>query len=194
MAYYRRGKLALDTELLVTFFHAAPDELRGRAISSVGRFLAPSPETPIDDAILTRLHALWESRLQAARNAPEVTAHREELAQFGWWFSSRRFTPTWSFEQLRTVLTLVKHIDPEFKVAETLAALAPEHPLDCVQLARLMAIADREGWEVYASEKHFKVIISTAITSGNTEARTVADNLIQYFVARGQFSYRLLLP
>jgi hypothetical protein len=193
MSYYWRDKLTINTELLMTFFQSAPDELRGRAISFLGRSLAQNPDSPIEEAILNRLRALWESRVQAARQAEDATAHREELARFGWWFSSRRFTTAWSFEQLRAVLTLVKHIDPEFKVAETLEALAPDHPLECVQLSQLIAIADQEGWEIYGNEQHFKAIIATALASGNAAAKSAADNLIQYFVARGQFGYRSLL-
>ena len=193
MSYYWSDKLTLNGELMVTFFQSAPDELRGRAISLLGRFLAKDPESPIAEATLDRLRALWESRVQAARQAADVTAHREELAHFGWWFSSRRFTPAWSFEQLRAVLTLVKHIDPEFKVAETLEVLAPDHPLECVELLQLIAVADREGWAIRGNEQHFKAIIATALASGNADAKSAADNLIQYFVARGQFGYRSLL-
>ena len=193
MSYYWREKLMLDSELLTTFFRAAPDELRGRAISFLGRSVAQSPEGPIDDAILTRLRALWESRVQAAKQTTDVKGFRDELSHFGWWFSSRRFTSDWSFKQLRFVLTLVKHVDPEFKVAETLEALAPDHPLDCIQLTQLMAIAEREGSETYGNERHFRAIIATALSSGNAGAKSAADNLIQYFVARGQFGYRSLL-
>jgi hypothetical protein len=193
MWYYCRAKLTMQSEVLVTFFQAAPDELRGRAISYLGRSLAQNPESPIDEATLQRLRELWESRVQAARQAANVKEHREELAHFGWWFSSRRFTPAWSFEQLRTVLTLVKHIDPEFKVAEALEGLAPESPLECVQVAQLMAQADREGWEIYGNTERFKAILTTAITSGNPAAKAAADNLIQYFVSRGHFDFRALL-
>jgi hypothetical protein len=193
MAYYWRDKLALDAELLTRFFQSAPDELRGSAISFLGRSLAQQPDGPIDDRVLNRHRALWESRVEAAQHASDVMKFREELSHFGWWFSSRRFAPAWSFAQLRTVLNLVKRIDPAFKVAEALEALAPEFPMECVQMAHLMALTDRKGWEVLASEEHLKAIITAAIASGNLAAKTAADDLIQYLVTRGQFSYRALL-
>jgi hypothetical protein len=192
MTYFWRDKLALDGELLTAFFQVAPDELRGRAIDFLGRSLAHQPDT-LDATLLARLRALWESRVETARHAANAMNFREELSHFGWWFSSRRFTPAWSFEQLHTVLSLVKHIEPEFKVAEALEALAPDHPLECVRAVHLMAVGDRKGWEIYANEKHFQQILATAIASGNLAAKAAADDLIQYFVTRGQFSYRSLL-
>ncbi len=193
MSYYSRDKIALNADVLATFFQTAPDELRGRAISFLGRSLAQKPEAPIDEVTLDRLRALWEARVQAAREAVNVKEYREELAHFGWWFSSRRFTPSWMFEQLRNVLTLVEHIDPEFKVAEALEALGPEFPVECVQSARLMAQADREGWEIFGNAERFKGILIAAINSGNPAAKVSADNLIQYFVSRGHFDFRALL-
>ena len=193
MTYFWRDKLARDGELLVAFFQTAPDELRGRAIGFLGRSLAHQPETPLDASVLERLRALWESRVAAARGAASAMAFREELSHFGWWFSSQRFAPAWSFEQLHAVLTLVKHIEPDFKVAETLEALAAEHPVECVRAVHLMAVGDRKGWEIYANEKHFQKILAKAIASGNAPAKAAADDLIQYFVTRGQFSYRALL-
>jgi len=193
MSYYWRGKLALESELLTSFFRDAPGALRGRAISFVGRSLAQHPDAPLDETVLNRLQALWQSRVEAAKQATDVITFREELTHFGWWFSSLRFDPAWSFAQLRTVLNLVKSIEPEFKVAEALETLAPKFPFECVEAAHLMALADRKGWEVYASEKNFKAIITTAIMSGDIAAKTAADDLIQYLVTRGQFSYRALL-
>jgi hypothetical protein len=143
--------------------------------------------------VLERLRTLWESRIAAARAAANAVSFCQELSHFGWWFSSRRFAPAWSFEQLHAVLTLVKHIEPEFTVAETLEALVAEHPAECVRAVHLMAVGDRKGWEIYANEKHFQKILAAAIATGNASAKAAADDVIQYFVTRGQFSYRALL-
>jgi hypothetical protein len=194
MTYFWRDKLARDAEPLVSFFRVAPDELRGRAISFLGRSLAHQPGDPLEAAsVLERSRALWESRVAAARGAANAMTFREELSHFGWWFSSRRFPPAWSFEQLHAVLMLVKHIGPEFKVAETMEELVAEYPVECVRAVHLMAVGNRKGWEIYANEQHFQKILATAIASGNATAKAAADDLIQYFVANGQFSYRALL-
>ena len=196
MAYYWRGKLTIDNPLLTEFFRLAADNLRGHAIDSVGRWLASRPETAatIEDDVLTRLRSVWEWRLRVAQDSEDVKLCQDELSRFGWWFASRKFDESWSLGQLRTVLERVKSIKPEFKVAETLEAIAPRFPFECVQCARLMAQTDREGWEVYGNEKHFKAIITAAMTSGNVDARVAADGLIQYMVGRGNFEYRALLP
>ena len=54
-------------------------------------------------------------------------------------------------------------------------------------------MADREGWEVYASEKHYKGILATALASEHQQAKNAAVNLVQYFITKGHFSYRSLL-
>ncbi len=193
MTYFWWDELARDAEPLLSFFRVAPDELRGRAISFLGRSLTHQPGNPLEASILERSRALWESRVAAARSAANAMTFREELSHFGWWFSSRRFPPAWSFEQLHAVLTLVNHIEPEFKVAETMEELVAEYPVECVRAVHLMAIGNRKGWEIYANEKHFQKIVATAIASGNAMAKAAADDLIQYFVAKGHFSYRALL-
>ncbi len=156
MTYFWRDKLARDGELLVAFFQTAPDEFRGRAIGFLGRSLAHQPDTPLETSVLERLRALWESRIAAARAAANAVSFCQELSHFGSWFSSRRFAPAWSFEQLHAVLTLVKHIEPEFKVAETLEALVAEHPVECVRAVHLMAVGDRKGWEYMRTRSTFK--------------------------------------
>jgi hypothetical protein len=196
MAYYWRGKLDIDSPLLTEFFRLAADDLRGHAIDAVGRWLASRPESTgtIEDDVLTRLRTLWEWRLRVAQDSEDVKLYQDELSRFGWWFASGKFDEAWSLGQLRTVLERVKSVKPEFKVAETLEVIAPRFPLECVQCARLVAQFDREGWEVYGNEKHFKAIITAAITSGNVDAKAAADGLVQYMVGRGNFDYRALLP
>ncbi len=118
---------------------------------------------------------------------------QQELSRFGLWFSSQQFDPAWSLAQLRAVLDLAKLVWPEFGVAEALETLTPQFPLECIQCARLMAQSDRRGWEMYASEKHLKAIIKSAINSGNLAAKAAADSFVQYLVSRGHFDYRGLL-
>ena len=91
------------------------------------------------------------------------------------------------------MLERVNAIHPVFKVAETLEELAPRFPLECVQIVKLLADNQREGWEMFGNDKHFKGILSAAMTSDNPDARTAAYKLTQDFVARGQFDYRVLL-
>jgi hypothetical protein len=91
------------------------------------------------------------------------------------------------------VLTLVKHIEPSFHVAEALEDLATEHPVECVETIRLMVVGEGDCWEIYGNEDHFKRVLATAIASGNQNAKAAADDLIQYLVTKGQFSYRTLI-
>ena len=84
-------------------------------------------------------------------------------------------------------------VEPDFKVAETLQILAPDFPLRCVQCITRIAQADAKGWTTLASRDHFIEILKTALASDNLDAKSAADKLIQYLVARGNFEYRKLL-
>lgn len=193
MTYYWRGRIALDDALLVEFFRLAPDEVRGGALEYAGRSLVNWPEH-VEERILRRLRELWEWRLRAAQESGNMAKHRQELAKFGWWFSNRTFDEAWSLEQLRTVLETTQLIAPDFKVSETLEALGPSFPLECVRCATRMAEADRQGWTILANRDHLHAIIRAALVSDNLDARTAAQGLIEHLVARGNFEYRRLLP
>lgn len=191
MLFYWWGQLTLDSPLIQDFFRLAPEDVREHAVDFLGRQLAHDLGTPLSDEVLERLRALWESRMEAAQEPSR--GQPQELSPFGWWFSSQRFDAAWSFAQLKNVLTVAKRAEPAFKVAETLERLAPSNPLECVQAVRLMVTGDKKGWELYSHDAAFKKILTTALATGDARAKAAADDLIQYFVAKGQFSYRDLL-
>ena len=120
-------------------------------------------------------------------------SYQQELAQFGWWFCSRKFDETWSIQQLSAVLDATGVAEPDFKVSETLEMLATTYPLACVQCITRIAEADRKRWTTMASRDQFHAILKSAIASDNTDAKNAAVNLIEYLVARGDFEYRQLL-
>lgn len=143
--------------------------------------------------ILERLRALWLWRLRIAQEAPDKALFRQELAQYGWWFCSRKFDDKWGIEQLLAVLDTTGVVEPDFKVAETLETFAADFPLLCVRCVTRIAQADAKGWTTLASRDHFIAILKTALASDNLDAKSAADKLIQYLVARGNFEYRGLL-
>jgi hypothetical protein len=191
MTFYWRATIAIDDPLLTQFFGCEPDEVRGHAIDYIGRSLANSPEVPPN--ILERLRGLWEWRLRTARASQDVMSYRQELAQFGWWFASRKFDDAWSLEQLHAVLQATGVAEPDFKVSETLEALATTFPLVCVQCITRIAQADRQGWTTLGNRDHFQAVLKAAIASDNLDARNTATQLIEYLVGRGDFEYRRLL-
>jgi hypothetical protein len=191
MTFYWRGTIGIDDGLMTTFFGRAPDEVRAHALAYIGRSLANGPEVPPN--ILARLRDLWEWRLQTARASNDVMSYRDELAQFGWWFVSRKYDDAWGLEQLRAVLDLTGMAEPDFKVSETLETLATTFPLECVQCITRIAHADRQGWSTLGKRDHFQAILKAAIASANRDAKNAATPLIEYLVGRGDFEYRQLL-
>jgi hypothetical protein len=192
VTFYWTGAIAIDDPLLTAFFADAPDEVRADAIGYIGRSLANTPT--VAPQIQERLSALWSWRLQIARASQNAPSYRQELAEFGWWFCSRKFDDAWSIEQLAAVLDATGLVEPDFKVAETLETLAPTFPLACVRCITRIAEADTKGWTTLGNRDHFMNILKTALASGDIDAKNAADNLIQFLIRRGEFEYRRLLP
>ena len=192
VTFYWTGAIAIDDPLLTAFFADAPDEVRADAIGYIGRSLANTPT--VAPQIQERLSALWSWRLQIARASQNAQSYRQELAEFGWWFCSRKFEDAWSIEQLAAVLDATGLVEPDFKVAETLETLAPTFPLACVRCITRIAEADTKGWTTLGNRDHFMNILKTALASGDIDAKNDADKLIQFLIRRGEFEYRRLLP
>jgi hypothetical protein len=68
MVLYWRGKLNLTDTILECLFERAPDNLRGHALSFIGRELFNSKEE-IPTSTLERLKILWERRTNAAQSS-----------------------------------------------------------------------------------------------------------------------------
>ena len=192
VVYYWQGTIAIDDPLLVDFFRLAPDKVRGHAIEYVGRSLGNTKQD-LAPAMAQRLRDLWAWRLRTAQVPGNIMAYREELAAFGWWFGSRKLDDAWSIAQVRTVLEATRHIEPDFKVGETLEALAPTFPYDAVVCVLRMAEGSAQDWTIYGIREHIAAILKVALGSANIEAKAAAERLVQYLVGRGHFEYRALL-
>lgn len=192
IAYFWQGNLALDDSLLVHFFLLAPDALRAHIIGYAGRSLANTKQA-LASPFAQRLREFWEWRLRTAQQSGNLMAYREELAEFGWWFGSRKLDDTWTLAQVRAVLDLTGQIEPDFQVGETLEALAPDHLDDAVMCVARMVEASRQDWTIYGIRNHITAILKLALGSDNVTAKVTAERLVQYLVGRGHFEYRGLL-
>lgn len=192
IVFFGRGKLPLRAPRgpLDRFFEKAPGPVRGRAIEFVGRSLRDH-EGEIPSAVLERFSALWEQRIEQARPAPGDFA--DELANFGWWFVSQRFDEAWAIQRLEEALRLAKKAEPDDMIAERLAETAARRPREAVGCLAALVEADREGWGILGWEKHARVILATAMGSGDGVARETATALIHRLGALGRLSFRDLL-
>jgi hypothetical protein len=192
MYYYWWCTIDLDdpTGLLQLFYANASDTLRAHALDFLGRGLhSIRDEIPTD--ALTRLRALWESRLEVAHAEP--SSYTEEVAAFGWWFTSGKFDDVWAIGQLKEALRLSGKTEPYELVLERLVTLSTSMPVDVIERLRLIVEGDKEGWNIRAWRELKRTILETALKSRDPMARQLAERLIHQLGARGYWDFRDLL-
>jgi hypothetical protein len=183
MNLYWSGELSLDEGLLAEFFDRADDETRRLALESVGRGLAQDGP-PLEPAVLDRLLALWDSRVQTAQTKPS-----KELSAYGWWFCSTRLPAERRFDGLRNALTLSGAAEPAHMVIEQLAALSADHPRSAAELLADMVDHETDGWRFSLWDESAATIIRNALTSPDHEARLAAQEATSRAAARGHLSW-----
>lgn len=160
MIRYYRGQLPLDTGLVARFFERAPSHARAHAIESVGRILYGTKE-PVPLLIRERLVNLWTMRRQAATT--DLSAHRDELAAFGWWFAAAKLDHTWELTELRDVLRNNHAVALDYQVIEQLSKLAPTHAALVVECLRAFVTTERQYWAILGAEQHVRTILDRAL-------------------------------
>jgi hypothetical protein len=194
MVYYWWGNLQFggEDQLLDSFYARAPDELRGHAMWFMGQSVS-SWENDAAPEAFERLRNLMERRLKLAAQAPSAQPCAKELANFGWWFTSKKFDERWSMETLLSTLRLTKKAEPEMDVVKRLAELCSDLPAECVSCLGLMVEGDREHWLLLGVENEAREVIRLALESNVPEAAMSARHLAENLIARGHFGFRNLL-
>jgi hypothetical protein len=182
-----RSTIDVEDKLVPTYFHRASPADRHAALTYAGRLLGADDTTP---DVIARAQQLWEARRAA------TTANRDasELTAFGWWFSSAKLPDAWSMEQLVAVLRVTGGgLDVSRMVFERLAELAVTYPMESVEAVRLLAEGDRGGWMLTGAMEQLRAVLSTGLSSEQTEAREAANSLVHRLGARGFYELRSLL-
>lgn len=176
---YWAGEIGLDEGLLADLLAVADESLRRFVLENVGRGIAQNGAT-IDDVVLGRLIALWNSRVDAVRTNPSG-----ELSAFGWWFSAERLPVERRLQGLRDALALSGNAEPAHQVVEQLATLSAGRPRDCVELLVTMTVAEADGWRFSLWDGSASQIIKTAMSSADPEAMRLAREAASRAAARG---------
>lgn len=166
------------------------DKLLGHAMSFAGRNLKSSTGTVRIETI-EKLRKLWAHRMIVLRSSP--SAHVAEAIAFGWWFVSAKFEDRWSVAQLAEVLRLVGRVEVEWLVVKRLAELATEMPKETTECLELMVQQQDDPWRVFHWRDDARVILTTALSSGNADACKVAANVINRLCAQGHLEFKGLL-
>lgn len=192
MFFYWRGKLAIDDPrgLLNRFWSQAPESIRAHVLDFIGRKFE-NIQGPVPPEVLERLKFLWVSRLSIAKESP--ASHKKEMAAFGWWFISGKFEDGWLMAQLIEALKISNKMEISESVVEKLASLVQQMPHETVKCLELLVKGDRNGWDIDMWRGHARIILASALQSGNKGAATTAENLIHYLGSRGYPDFRDLL-
>jgi hypothetical protein len=194
MEYYWWGNLQFggEDQLLDSFYARAPDELRGHAMWFIGRSVSSWGDETAPE-VFERLRNLMERRLKLAAQAPSAQPCAKELANFGWWFTSKKFDERWSMETLLATLRLTKKAELDMDVVKRLAELCSVFPAECVSCLGLMIEGDREHSLLLGIEDEAREVIRLALESNVSEAATSAQRLAENLIARGHFGFRNIL-
>ena len=106
-----------DGSLLADFLETAPATRRAAVLHFVGWSLVNTDTDP-GVRFIGRWQKLWDWHVRR----PDVT--NNEVAEFGWWFSSRFFPEDWALSRLREALARVGIVEWEHATAEYLSELA----------------------------------------------------------------------
>lgn len=190
MAYYWNGKLNLKSKLIENFYEHANDECAAKAMASLGRGLKDTSKP--SSAILDRLTILWIKRLANAKKDP--VSHQKELAEFSWWFISKKYDDKWSIIQLETILRLGVDIEAEHMVSERLAEVSAKFPLQTIKCIQLIIENDKKGWFIISSRDEIKKIVENGLFSQSSKANKESTKLLNRLISLGHMDFRDLLP
>lgn len=165
--------------MLAGLLAVADEELRHSIIEWVGRCLLPDGPL-LEEPILERLLALWNSRVVAVRSNPS-----NELAAFGWWFCSSQLPTNVRLQGLSDALTLSSHVEPAHQVIEGLATMSAQHPRETAEFLDTMVGREADGWRFTLWDENAARIIRASIASGDHEAVRLANEAASRAAARG---------
>jgi hypothetical protein len=190
MAFYWRGKLALDEDngLLTAFFQKASDKLRGYVFSFVGHNLHRE-KTSVPEHILARLQSLWEQRFQAVRSDSLHDADLDELATFGWWFSSKQFDQTWAVTQLEVVLQQNGRVEATHFIAEYLAEFSSDMPFLALKCFGIFIEKNKVRWRTSAWHEQVHKMLTDARQSTDVNAQQQVKKVAEQLLSQGYTSY-----
>ena len=190
MTLYWRGIIELGSPdgLLKWFFETADDKTRAYAVTAIGRGLHRD-DTTLDDDSEPRLRALWEARLDAARERAEDKL--AELASFGWWFSSGKLDADWALDQLIAAMSLHPRSEPEHAVLDQIDAVFDGREGRAIEALSLLLQPGRGAERKSLWRERISAILRRGLRHPATDGTT--RRLVDELLAEGHLQFRSVI-
>lgn len=194
MVNYWWGHLDFEQpdDLLAAFFARAPETVRAKVMAFVGRSFAQSAELVPPD-IHARLVKFWNWRVTLAA-AAKSGGFQDELANFAWWFDSKKFDDIWATQQMIVALELSHASDKRFLWMRRFAEIAEKYPNEAVRALELtlQAVQQKDGqfWE----DDEAAAIFRAAANLGDNVTRQRARRAQNILLGMGKSQFLHALP
>ena len=179
-----------ENMLLELFFNNAPDPIRASGISWLSGVLKNTkPEE--QDPKWKKCWNLWKNRMRTAEEKDPLK-NSQEISSFLRWLS---YCPV-GFDSIFPLLCkTIKYLHDIFDVRqliEFVAKFSDKYPFEAVSLLRDVIFLDKGSWWNPKEEDEEKILRS-AINCGNSEAKQIAFEIINFRGERGDFRWKELL-
>ncbi|MDD2753010.1 MAG: hypothetical protein PHT44_00090 [Candidatus Portnoybacteria bacterium] len=175
-------------DLVDYFFENAPAKARGNAINFIGRVVFKELRDKAD--VNAKILKLWDKRLSLEKEKVEA----DEFREFGWWFKRSPFEKKETVDRFIKALELYGgKVDLHYEIAEEIQNYVKEFPVESIKIINLVVHALKEDHEIHYKKEEYRQIIINAKSTGNKEAISRADDLINYLGSRGLLDFGDLL-
>lgn len=174
-------------KLLDLYFSNSSDEVRARGVFWLSKVLEnekPSSENPK----WKKLWTLWQIRIKTANETDDLKKFSQEISCYMRWLQN---SPIDLGKFYLTLQQSIKYLYDGFD-AQRLVAYAAKHskkfPLEAVTLLFETMKLEKEPW--WTEDKDEEIILGSAIGGGQSKAKQIAIEAINFRGERGDFRWR----
>lgn len=175
---YCTGRLKRDDDLVLNFFESASVKDRAETLGHLGWVLT---QAEVGEDFLQLAMSIWDWRMHLVETG---AADIGELAGFGRWVISGKFSAAWWLPRLQVAAsapTFASHGN----MGERLADVANTYPDEAMgALTRLLA-SHAEPYRRFDLIQHAPVVLAAALDLGTDDAKRAASDLIDGLGRRG---------
>ncbi len=185
VTFHWRG--CLQPALLERWFERADDDLAARVMNFLGRALN-NTEEDIDPEVLRRIQQLWDSRLEAIAQEPEV--HKREADAFAPTFASAKLDDDWSLAGLEITLRPGSPRWSGRPVIGRLAEIAAAKPAEATRCTLRMLKGSANDWDHLRWRDQVRDVLAAINHTTNPEAIENRSAIVDHYVTRGDHEFR----